>query len=218
MASIGKRIILLAAVAAALAASGCNRWCRTGTETGAAPALAPKGSGAGVVTGVLLGATLGGAPGAAIGFYMDREAKEVKADLPGATVERLGEGIKAVYPANQFFIDTSTTFQDGIQSQLNNLAKTVNADSGIDILIAGYTDSSGNRQADLLLSQQWTDAIVNYLKTAGVSANRMTASGYGEDQPFTTNTTAQGHALNRRIEIGIYANNYLKKRAVQGRL
>ena len=66
---------------------------------------------------------------------------------------------------------------------------------------AGHTDNVGNAQDNLVLSYQRAKSVMDYLIMRGISPNRMVAKGYGKDRPVTSNSTAEGRATNRRVEI-----------------
>ena len=70
------------------------------------------------------------------------------------------------------------------------------------IEVAGHTDSRGGQQHNLVLSQRRAESVMQYLKEHGVT-NKMTAHGYGEDEPIADNKTAEGRAANRRVGLRI---------------
>jgi len=67
--------------------------------------------------------------------------------------------------------------------------------------IEGHTDSTGSDEYNMKLSQRRADAVKSYLVEHGISADRLTAKGYGETKPIASNKTASGRAKNRRVEI-----------------
>ena len=71
------------------------------------------------------------------------------------------------------------------------------------IQIAGYTDATGDAQANKALSERRAQSVVAFLTRAGVTADRMSAVGYGADNPIAPNDTEAGKAQNRRIEINV---------------
>ena len=94
----------IAAIALSLAIGGCN--ASKGVKGGAIGAGAGAGAGAvignqfgehGTAIGAIIGAAVGGTAGAMIGHHMDKQAEELRNDLHGATVERVGEGIKITF-------------------------------------------------------------------------------------------------------------------------
>jgi OOP family OmpA-OmpF porin len=67
--------------------------------------------------------------------------------------------------------------------------------------IRGYTDSSGDWNYNLDLSQRRADSVKNYLVNSGIATDRIVSKGYGEADPVASNSTASGRAENRRIEF-----------------
>jgi len=71
------------------------------------------------------------------------------------------------------------------------------------IVIEAHTDSMGPDNYNLRLSQRRAEAVYNYFTSQGISADRMKTIGYGETRPIADNSTAEGRAINRRVEIQI---------------
>lgn len=71
----------------------------------------------------------------------------------------------------------------------------------LNILIAAHSDSSGSDALNLKLSQQRAESVLKYLVSRGVSADKLTAKGYGETSPIASNETREGRAKNRRVEL-----------------
>lgn len=67
--------------------------------------------------------------------------------------------------------------------------------------IRGHTDSIGSKKANKKLSQDRAESVMNYLVTRGIDSTRLRAIGFGEDDPIADNKTAEGRALNRRVEL-----------------
>ncbi|WP_299121536.1 OmpA family protein [uncultured Winogradskyella sp.] len=70
-----------------------------------------------------------------------------------------------------------------------------------DFAIEGYTDSVGSKSSNQALSERRANAVRDYLIANGISADRLTASGYGEDNPIANNKTRAGRKENRRVEV-----------------
>ncbi|MDP8221072.1 MAG: OmpA family protein, partial [Candidatus Stygibacter frigidus] len=66
-----------------------------------------------------------------------------------------------------------------------------------------YTDNTGNQNDNIDLSQRRAEAVVSYLISAGISEDRLIATGYGTANPIASNDTFEGRAKNRRIEVKI---------------
>jgi outer membrane protein OmpA-like peptidoglycan-associated protein len=84
---------------------------------------------------------------------------------------------------------------------LEQVYNSLEAYTNVKIEIAGHTDNVGNSQDNLVLSYQRAKSVMDYLIMRGISADRMVAKGYGKDRPVTSNSTAEGRATNRRVEI-----------------
>jgi outer membrane protein OmpA-like peptidoglycan-associated protein len=161
--------------------------------------------------GALIGAAVGGAAGAFIGDYMDDQAEEIERDLEGATVTRVGEGIKITFDSGLLFSVDSASMQPAGQTNLTNLAEILHKYDDTLILIEGHTDSSGSEEHNLGLSRSRAQSVANQLSGLSVDATRFTIMGYGESQPIEDNGTVGGRQANRRVELAIMANDDLKK-------
>jgi outer membrane protein OmpA-like peptidoglycan-associated protein len=163
--------------------------------------------------GAIIGAAVGGAAGAYIGNYMDKQAAEIQRDLEGAKVERVGEGIKITFDSGLLFDVDKSALKPASKTNLNDLATILNKYADTNILIEGHADADGTEEHNLDLSQRRSQSVANYLATQQVMETRLTTMGYGESQPIADNSTAEGKAQNRRVEVAIYANDKLKKEA-----
>src|SRR5207249_1928593 len=84
---------------------------------------------------------------------------------------------------------------------LNIVAQSLVANPAIRLEIAGYTDGTGSAATNLRLSQARAEVVRAYLVSRGVSPTRMIARGYGASNPIAVNTTPEGRAQNRRVEL-----------------
>jgi len=101
-----------------------------------------------------------------------------------------------------FNTDSDRLKPDSYES-LNELAELLLLKKTLKIELAGHTDGDGDNEYNLNLSQKRADAVRNYLIKKGVLKERVTAVGYGEEQPIASNDTEEGKALNRRTEVRI---------------
>lgn len=170
------------------------------------------------VVGAILGATVGGAAGAVIGRRMDKQAEEIKRDLPDASVERVGEGIKVTLGSDILFDVNSAALKPATQKALDDFATSLNKYDGTNILIEGHADATGPADYNLTLSRQRADAVASYLETRSVKSGRIDEKGYGELQPVADNATEAGRAENRRVDIAVFADKKLIKAAQKGDL
>lgn len=163
--------------------------------------------------GAILGAVIGGAAGGVIGNYMDDQAEEMERDLEGATIERIGEGIKVTFDSGILFDVDKADLRPEAKQNLGELAKILNKYEDTNILIEGHTDSDGSEDYNMALSERRARSVSSYLAQHEVGSPRMTIMGYGELQPVADNSTAAGKQANRRVEVAIMANDDLKKAA-----
>ena len=165
--------------------------------------------------GTILGAAIGGSAGAIIGHNMDKQAAEIKNDIPGAKVERVGEGIQVEFNEKILFAFSKSDLSDSSKANLNKLVNVLNKYPNTNIEIQGHTDSRGTDEYNMGLSQRRADAVENYLQSQGIATSRMTTKAFGESAPAYTNDTPEGMAQNRRVEFLITANEKMKEEAKQ---
>jgi outer membrane protein OmpA-like peptidoglycan-associated protein len=101
------------------------------------------------------------------------------------------------------FDTNSATLQPSSQEQLHNVAEILKAYPNVHVKIGGYTDNTGDPNANLRLSQQRADSVKQELTGLGVSADRMEAQGYGDQHPVADNSTEEGRQKNRRISLRV---------------
>lgn len=89
------------------------------------------------------------------------------------------------------------------RNNLNGIAQSLAAQPDIYIEVAGNTDSTGNDDYNLKLSQQRAEAVRDYLVQQGIPQDHISAKGYGETNPIADNKTISGRAMNRRVELHI---------------
>ena len=163
--------------------------------------------------GAIIGAAVGGAAGNYIGNYMDKQAEEMRQDIAGAKIERVGEGIKITFDSGLLFDVNKASLKQASMDNLQNLARILNKYEDTNILLEGHTDSDGSEEYNLQLSRSRANSVANYLQNLNVNPTRFTIMGYGESQPVASNETVEGKQMNRRVEVAIFANDKLKKMA-----
>lgn len=170
--------------------------------------------------GAIIGAVVGGTVGAVIGHQMDQQAKELQQNIPGATVERVGEGIQVTFASGLLFDFDSDVIKPTAAENLRNLATSLDKYPNTDLLIVGHTDSVGTDAYNQDLSERRARSTAIYLAGQGVAPERLKTSGRGELDPVASNATAQGREKNRRVEVAIYASeayrNSLKQQYAPG--
>jgi OOP family OmpA-OmpF porin len=86
---------------------------------------------------------------------------------------------------------------------LNGVAETLISSPGFTVELQGHTDSKGSDSYNMNLSQNRAKSVKTYLVNNGVASNRLTARGYGEEQPVASNDNSDGRAQNRRVELKV---------------
>jgi outer membrane protein OmpA-like peptidoglycan-associated protein len=163
--------------------------------------------------GTIIGAVVGGTAGAIIGRDMDKQAEQIKNDIPGAKVERVEEGIKVEFNEKILFEFSKSDLGDSARKNLNSLVTVLNNYPNTNIEIQGHTDSRGTDDYNMGLSVRRATAVRDYLRQNGIIATRMTTKGFGESAPAYSNDTQEGMAQNRRVEFLITANDKMKAEA-----
>ncbi|HET7322315.1 MAG TPA: OmpA family protein [Longimicrobiaceae bacterium] len=214
-----------AAVAALLLStaglSGCASMNRTakgaiigGAGGAAVGAIIGKQVGS-TAKGAIIGAAVGGAAGAIIGHRMDEQAKNLAATIPGATVQRVGEGIVVTFDSGLLFPYNSTQLLPAGQQNLQNLAQSLEQYPETEVLVVGHTDSIGSMQYNQTLSEGRAASAANLLASYGVPRDRIRTQGRGETEPIADNGTEAGRQQNRRVEVAIYASEEYRERLLQ---
>ncbi len=175
------------------------------------------GSGNNTALGAIIGAVVGGAAGGYIGNRMDRQAERIEEEIPGAVVTRVGEGINVTFTedAGVYFDTNKAGIKGTSATTLDKLAGVFQEYPQSYILVEGHTDSAGPEDYNENLSKQRAESVTNYLTSQGLAASRFTTKWYGENQPKADNSTSEGKAKNRRVELAIVASDELKKEAEQ---
>jgi outer membrane protein OmpA-like peptidoglycan-associated protein len=172
------------------------------------------GKGGNGALGAVLGGVVGGVAGGVIGNKMDKQAREIETALPGAEVERVGEGIKLVLGENAVRFDTNkSTLTATAKANLDKLVPVFNQYPDTNIQIYGYTDSTGAADYNLKLSDQRAASVKSYLVGKGLVASRFVTTGLGIADPIATNDTPEGRSKNRRVEFAITANEKMVQEA-----
>ena len=166
--------------------------------------------------GAIIGGAVGGTAGAFIGRNMDRQAAEIKQTVPGATVVREGEGIIVKFDSGILFDVDKTDIKPAAQTNLQNLAASLQKNPQTNIFIIGHTDDTGTPDHNVDLSLRRAVSVKEYLTSVGINAARLNPQGKGESEPIVDNGTPDGRAQNRRVEIVILANAKMKDQATQG--
>ena len=171
--------------------------------------------------GAILGAAIGGVAGGIIGNKMDRQAEKIKTEIPGAKVERIGEGIEVTFDENNpdgskagvYFETNKYNISANSKLALGKLQKIFEEYPDTDILVEGHTDDVGTEDYNMGLSEKRARAVGEYLRQEGIPSSRLLIKWYGETQPKVPNDSDIDRALNRRVQFVITANEKMKTEA-----
>lgn len=172
------------------------------------------GNGKNSELGAILGGVIGGVTGGVIGNKMDKQAREIEEALPGAQVERVGEGIMLTLGENAVRFNTNkATLSATAKANLDKLVPVLNNYENTNIVIYGYTDSTGKVEYNQALSAKRASSVKSYLGAKGIDSTRIETKGLGVNDPIASNETAEGRSQNRRVEFAIVANDEMVKQA-----
>ncbi len=195
----------LVPLAAGCAMNKAEKGAAIGVVGGAAVgAVIGKATGS-TVRGAIIGAGVGGIAGGLIGHEMDKQAAELAYDLPGATVQRVGEGITVTFPDGLLFRYDSDELSAEARDNLSRFAASLKKYPNTRTLIVGHTDSDGTAVYNMDLSDRRAASAADFVCGEGVLRARVSTAGRGEAEPIATNASDDGRRQNRRVEIAIYA-------------
>ena len=120
------------------------------------------------------------------------------------TLEGCGAGDVIVLRGVNFDFDQSSLTVNA-KTILDNVAAELTKYPDIKVEVGGHTDAKGSDDYNQKLSDRRAAAVVQYLESKGVGADRMTSVGYGETHPVADNETDDGRELNRRVELKVTA-------------
>ena len=151
----------------------------------------------------LIGAGIGALGGGAVGAYMDRQQRELEAELSGSGVgvARQGDNLVLRMPSDVTFASNQSSINPGFYTVLDDVSGVLNRYDQSIVDIIGHADSDGADDYNLNLSRQRASSVAQYLVSRNVLADRLYVDGRGESQPVASNATAEGKAQNRRVEI-----------------
>jgi outer membrane protein OmpA-like peptidoglycan-associated protein len=156
--------------------------------------------------GAAIGGVVGAATGAIVGAMMDRQERELR-QIEGVDVTRVDEDELKVSVRNEVLFDfNSAALRSASRTSLREMADVFERYPDTTIVVEGHTDSTGSAAYNQRLSQRRAASVESYLQGLGVRGSRIESIGYGESQPRSSNGSASGRQLNRRVEIHVRAN------------
>lgn len=165
----------------------------------------------------LIGGLLGAAAGGAIGYSLDQQANEVARALgtgvdndPLAVldpqrdiiVSKTRDYVKIMFRDRMMFATDSSTLQSGARYKVNKVAQLLQNYPQTVVGVAGFTDNQGSYEYNQRLSERRASSVSNILAVNG----RPYTKGCSYNKPIAPNDTAENRALNRRVEVYLYAD------------
>ena len=151
----------------------------------------------------LIGAGVGALGGAAVGSYMDRQQRDLEAQLSGSGVgvARQGDNLVLRMPSDVTFATNQSTIDPRFNATLDDVANVLRRYDQSLVDIVGHTDSSGGDAINQPLSERRAVSVADALIRAGVQRERLYVAGNSSRNPVASNATPEGRAQNRRVEI-----------------
>ena len=110
--------------------------------------------------------------------------------------------VVAIENVDLYFDTGSARLRPESRERLNEFAGAMAKNRDAKATVSGYTDNVGNAASNLKLSQERAEAVKSDLIAKGIAADRLTARGFGEDDPVADNSTAEGRGRNRHVSVG----------------
>ena len=158
--------------------------------------------------GALIGAVGGGLAGAGVGYYMDKQAKDLalqlkpEMDRGEITVDKRTDNTLLVSMTSSTGFDTnSAVIKPGYTTTLNKISRVLNQYGKTTVTVTGHTDNVGSDAFNQTLSEKRAQSVLDHFASQSVNPVRLAAYGRGESEPRASNTTEAGRQLNRRVEL-----------------
>jgi len=215
------KILIASFLVVAIFSAGCKTMNKTqkgaviGTAGGAAVGAVIGKAAGNTAMGAIIGAAAGGVTGAVIGRKMDKQAEEMKKEIPDAQVVRVAEGIVIEFNSKILFGFDQSGLTTDARTNLDKLLAILQKYPDTNIEVQGHTDSKGTTSYNQKLSEERASTVSYYLSGKGITTSRLTINGFGETFPRYTNTTTDGQAQNRRVEFLVSANEKMKADAAK---
>lgn len=181
------------------------------------------GGGKGAAIGAGVGAAVGAGAGTLIGHKMDKQKKELQAQLAkSAAVDTLTinglPAIRVTFEGGILFPKNGTALASTAKTDLNKFATSLQEYPDTDVHIYGFTDNTGSEAVNQRVADERSTSVLKYLEGQGIPAARLESKGFAKQYYVASNDTEEGRAQNRRVEIYITANQKMVQEAEAGTL
>ena len=211
---------ILGIVLLAISLTNCSTWSRTqkgaaiGTTGGAASGAVIGRASGNTALGTIIGGTVGGVADAVIGRQMDKQAEEMKKNIPDSNVTREEEGILLELNGEILLGFDQSGLTSSVKQNLSQLVDILKKYPDTDIEIQGHTDSKDSHSYNNDLSERRAQTVKDFFGRNNVSSSRLSALGFGETVPRYSNDTDANRALNRRVDFLVVAHDKMKDDAM----
>jgi outer membrane protein OmpA-like peptidoglycan-associated protein len=202
---------IMALVAGCANMQGMGQGGKTAMGAGAGAAV---GAGLGALIGdssksAAIGAGIGAVAGGIAGYNwagVKNDVEKSGASNLGVDVTEMPDGtLRVNIPSNVSFDTGKYGLKSELLPVLDSVSRALVQHPELRAKSIGYTDSTGSSATNQTLSVNRARAVANYLSQQGVPAANLTAEGRGASSPVADNSTADGRAMNRRVELFLYA-------------
>lgn len=128
---------------------------------------------------------------------------QLKDSLAGSDIRYMKDSIRIIFPEHVVFQLNSSEILENFKMPLTRFVNTLQYYPGLDVLITGYTDNTGEAEYNNKLSKERAESAQQFLVYKGMLAPRLKTWGLGEKNPLFTNDTPENRARNRRVEFVI---------------
>jgi outer membrane protein OmpA-like peptidoglycan-associated protein len=130
-----------------------------------------------------------------------RDAMDKLAVAAALAIKEEPRGTVITLPGSVLFPSAKWDLLPGAQEKLNAVAEALKNQEDHKMIVEGHTDSQGNPDENIVLSQKRAQTVRDYLVSRGVPSNIISSTGLGQTRPVADNRTAEGRQNNRRVEI-----------------
>lgn len=211
IAGVGIAALLTGCAAVNDTMGGMSQGGRTAAGAGAGAAV---GAGLGAIIGdsskaALIGAGIGAVAGAVAGYNwagIKNDVQQSGATSLGVDVVEMPDGtLKVLIPSHVSFDTGKYALKPELLPVLDSVARALTQHPELRAKAIGYTDSTGTAQVNQTLSVNRARAVTDYIAARGISGTRLMSEGRGPSNPIADNSTPEGRAMNRRVELFLYA-------------